>query len=53
MMLLAIHYGKQPCRRSMTLFVRIRLGIWFHFYQEGNLLDENGSIGPKEQQMVR
>jgi hypothetical protein len=32
-----IPFGKQPCRRSTTPSLRTRLGIWFHFLQEGSL----------------
>jgi hypothetical protein len=42
-----IHYGKKPCRRSMTHSYRIRLGIWFHFHQKGIFSGADGSTGSR------
>jgi hypothetical protein len=46
-------FGNQPCRRSTTPSSRTKIGICFPFLQEGNFLGENGSIGPRAQQMDR
>ena len=42
-----IHYGKQPCRRSMTHSYKTSLGIWFHVHQKGIFLGVAGSIGSR------
>jgi hypothetical protein len=42
-----IHYGKKPCKRSMTHSYRTRLGIWFHFHQKGIFSSPDGSIGSR------
>jgi hypothetical protein len=42
-----IHYGKQPCRRSMTHSYRTRLGIWFHVHQKGIFSGGYRSIGTR------
>jgi hypothetical protein len=51
--LLEIPFGNLPCRRSTNPSSRTRLGIWFPFFLEGNLSDEDGSIGPRVQWMER
>jgi hypothetical protein len=42
-----IPFGNPPCRRSTTPSSRTRLGIWFPFPQEGNLLGADGSTRPR------
>jgi hypothetical protein len=51
--LLEIPFGNLPCRRSKTPSSRTKIGIWFPFLQEGNLLGADGSIGPRAQWMDR
>jgi hypothetical protein len=46
MRLLEISFGNPPCKRSTTPSLRIELGIWFPFLQEGNLLGADGSTRP-------
>jgi hypothetical protein len=45
--LLEIPFGNMPCRRSMNLSSRNRLGIWFPFPLEGKFLGVDGSTGPR------
>jgi hypothetical protein len=42
-----IHYGKEPCIRSMNHSYKTRLGIWFHFHQKGTFSGVDGSIGSR------
>jgi hypothetical protein len=49
--LLEIPFGNLPCRRSTTPSLRTILGIWFPFLMGGKLLEADGSIGPRVQQM--
>jgi hypothetical protein len=51
--LLKIPFGNQPCRRITTPSLRTRLGIWFPFLLEGNLLSAYGYIRKRAQRMDR
>jgi hypothetical protein len=51
--LLEIPFGNPPWRRSTTPSSRTRLGIWFPFLLEENLLGADGSTGPRVQWMDR
>jgi hypothetical protein len=48
-----IHYGKKPCRRSMTHSYRTKLGIWFHFHQKGIFLGAYGSTRSRGTRLER